>query len=147
MKIHQYFINILKHIDIVILEIRNNISSINDFSNNNLDKEENNSDKANKKPLLPNNSIKIKESAGKEKIFTNYTYKNDFGLGSIFYLDSHSLYCEIDKVMQGFHLTTPSSSTISYEYACLQAYIKGQPYHEYTPPNETADDDKNLANY
>jgi hypothetical protein len=46
------------------------------------------------------------------------TNSNDAAGGNIFYLDRHSVYCNNNEVLIGFHLLRPAENNIMYEFKC-----------------------------
>jgi len=73
--------------------------------------------------------------------FQTRTGGNDWGNGSVFYLDRHSVDCGAGKVLQGFHLYRPASNLIAYEFACKShPAIQGNTYNDQTPWNATDGD-------
>lgn len=72
------------------------------------------------------------------KQYSERTAANDWGKGSIFYLDRHNVDCGPGRILRGFHLFRPSESQIAYEFACLShSLISNETYEKQTGWNDT----------
>lgn len=78
-------------------------------------------------------------------VYNKKTQQNDWGEGSIFYLDRHDVDCQNGFLLQGFHLTRPTPNTIAYEYACTKnigTLNVNDSHPKDTQLNETSNDEK-----
>lgn len=77
------------------------------------------------------------------------TTKNDWGENNIHYLDRHDVKCPNNSYLQGFHLTRPEKTKISYEYMCknFSGKSSGAPVDKKTISNDIDKDAKKSANY
>lgn len=77
------------------------------------------------------------------------TPDNDWGQGSVFFLDRHTVDCKDNNVLQGFVLKQPSQNQISYAYACKSSSAISQDgaYEDKTKENDTDSNENKSANY
>ena len=94
-------------------------------------------------------SDKNKEkSTSDSKQFQSRTGGNDWGNGSVYFLDRHSLDCGAGKVLQGFHLYRPAWNLIAYEFACKNHLgVLGDTYNDQTRWNDTDGNERTSTNY
>jgi len=98
-----------------------------------------------------NKSDKIREkseSKSNSKQFQSRTGGNDWGRGSVYYLDRHSVDCGPGKVLQGFHLYRPAWNSIAYEFACKShPAVLSNTYNDQTRWNDTDNNERTSTNY
>jgi hypothetical protein len=87
--------------------------------------------------LLPQTALKLSTPA------------NDWGSGSIYFLDRHDVKCGAGSALLGFHLFRPSDNQIQYQFDCItsQSISSRTTLQSSTPFNSTGTDDKNSANF
>jgi len=85
---------------------------------------------------------------GASREYNSRTNPNDWGQGSIFFLDRHNVDCGQGRVLQGFHLYRPSGNTIAYEFSCkADPTVTNNVYSSQTGWNATGGNERNSANY
>jgi len=89
------------------------------------------------------------EEKSKTSQFNSKTIGNDWGRGSVFYLDRHSVDCGPNKIIQGFHLYRPNKNQIAYEFSCggNANLVKPNTYVTQTPWNGTDRNERHSTNY
>lgn len=100
------------------------------------------------------NSTRVKKPDGNtgkaNKPINESTKPNDWGNGSIFYLDRHDVNCGENRVLHGFHLIRPRPNQLAYEFSCLKVNNKHDnsiASKEKTKYDETANNDRSSTNY
>lgn len=77
------------------------------------------------------------------------TPDNDWGQGSVYYLDRHKVECKDNNAIQGFVLKQSSQSQISYAFACKasSAIKQDGAYEDKTKENDVDSNDIKSANF
>lgn len=96
-------------------------------------------------------SYEHRRSILKNKILPKYkfsTNKNEWGGGSIFYLDRHNISCANSQALQGFHFKH-GNNMMNYEYACSSSLtaVLDKKEIKYTNFNIIGGDEVRSANY
>jgi len=82
------------------------------------------------------------------KQYNSKTGPNDWGQGSVFFLDRHNIDCGPGNVLQGFHLIRPKSKQIAYEFACIKnPSVTSISYSTRTPWNFTGKNSRSSSNF
>lgn len=86
---------------------------------------------------------------GNLAVLNKETTPNDWGEGSIFYLDRHKVDCGVGSALQGFALQNLNQNKILYKFACKSSpLIKAESvYDEKTVDNDTNENDRASIHY